>query len=307
MVPPSQKNTIDFDAAKLQRLGFSNRKDQARPVSLAQLRQRLGLQLQTSLDAERILGMFFRELQHLVPVDALGYQHSSSDLRLEMGQQANHSATYRLSHESEYLGELTFRRRQRFSDQELAQLESLLASLLFPLRNALLYRVAIQSALRDPLTNTGNRIAMDQVLQREIELARRNGQPLSLLMLDIDHFKRINDEHGHAAGDEVLKAVATTLKDQLRNIDMVFRYGGEEFLVLLSGTPGDAAVMVGERLREAILELQCVAQGNAIELSISLGCATLKTAESAEALLSRADTALYQAKRNGRNRLAMAG
>ena len=307
MVPPSQKNTIDFDAAKLQRLGFSNRKDQARPVSLAQLRQRLGLQLQTSLDAERILGMFFRELQHLVPVDALGYQHSSSDLRLEMGQQANHSATYRLSHESEYLGELTFRRRQRFSDQELAQLESLLASLLFPLRNALLYRVAIQSALRDPLTNTGNRIAMDQVLQREIELARRNGQPLSLLMLDIDHFKRINDEHGHAAGDEVLKAVATTLKDQLRNIDMVFRYGGEEFLVLLSGTPGDAAVMVGERLREAILELQCVAQGNAIELSISLGCATLKTAESAESLLSRADTALYQAKRNGRNRLAMAG
>lgn len=307
MVPPSQKNTIDFDAAKLQRLGFSHRKDQARPVSLAQLRQRLGLQLQTSLDAERILGMFFRELQHLVPVDAMGYQHSSSDLRLEMGQQANHSATYRLSHESEYLGELTFRRRQRFADPELAQLESLLGSLLFPLRNALLYRVAIQSALRDPLTNTGNRVAMDQVLGREVELARRNGQPLSLLMLDIDYFKRINDEHGHSAGDEALKAVATTLKNQLRNIDMVFRYGGEEFLVLLSGTPREGAALVGERLRQSVMELQCLAQGKPIELSISLGCATLEAGEAIESLLERADKALYSAKGSGRNCMAMAG
>ncbi|OLU34353.1 hypothetical protein BVH03_02775 [Pseudomonas sp. PA15(2017)] len=307
MVPPSQKNTIDFDAAKVQRLGLLPRKEQTRPVSLAQLRQRLGLQLQTSLDAERILATFFRELQHLVPVDSLGYQHSSSDLRLDYGQQANHSATYRLSHENEYLGELTFRRRQRFSDHELAQLESLLASLMYPLRNALLYRVAIQSALRDPLTNTGNRIAMDQVLGREIELARRNGQPLSLLMLDIDHFKSINDEHGHSAGDEVLKAVATTIKDQLRNIDMVFRYGGEEFLVLLSGTPGEGARQVGERLREAVLGLQCVVQGRPVKMSISLGCANLELGESADGLLNRADKALYSAKRSGRNCLAMAG
>ena len=307
MVPPSQKNTIDFDAAKLQRLGFSTRKEQTRPVSLAQLRQRLGLELQTSLDAERILNMFYRELQHLVAVDSLGYQHLSSDLRLDIGQPANHSATYRLSHESEYLGELTFRRRQRFSDQELAQLESLLASLMYPLRNALLYRVAIQSALRDPLTNTGNRVAMDQMLSREIDLARRNCQPLSLLMLDIDHFKGINDEHGHSAGDEVLKAVASTLKDQLRNIDMVFRYGGEEFLVLLSGTPREGAQLVGERLREAVQGLQCVAQGKPVKMSISLGCATLEAGESADSLLQRADKALYSAKRDGRNRLAIAG
>ena len=101
MVPPSQKNTIDFDAVKLQRLSLPVSKESARPVSLAQLRQQLIMQLQTSLDAERILGMFFKELQSLVPVDALGYQHSSSDLRLELGDQANHSATYRLSHESE--------------------------------------------------------------------------------------------------------------------------------------------------------------------------------------------------------------
>ena len=308
MVTPSQTNTIDFDTAKLQRLGYtSKRTSSLRPTSLAQLRQQLSLQLQTSLDPERILQLFFSAVQQLVALDSLAYQLPVSDLRLELGERASHSAGYRLSHEGEYLGELIFRRRLRFADEELAQLESLLASLLFPLRNALLYRNAVQSALRDPLTNTGNRIAMDQILQREVDLARRNLLPLSLLMLDLDHFKQVNDCHGHSAGDEVLKAVATTLKSQLRNVDMVFRYGGEEFLVLLSSTCREAAGMVGERLRHAVLELQCLAQGHAIELSISLGCATLLPGESVDSLLRRADSALYVAKRDGRNRLSMAG
>src|SRR5690606_35984761 len=122
-----------------------------------------------------------------------------------------------------------------------------------------------------------------------------------------DHFKQINDQHGHSVGDEVHKAVATTLKGQLRNVDMVFRYGGEEFLVLLSNTCREAAAQIGERLRYAILELQCLAEGRAIELSISLGCSTLLPGESAESLLRRADNALYVAKRDGRNRLTMAG
>ncbi|MFC5698540.1 GGDEF domain-containing protein [Pseudomonas sp. GCM10022186] len=308
MVPPTLTNTIDFDAAKLQRLGYTGkRQPKLRPISLIELRRHLTLQLQTSLDVERIVSLFFSEVQRLVPLDALAYLHQSSDLRLEYGSRSSHSAGYRLTHEGEYLGELIFRRNQRFDDQELNQLESLLASLLFPLRNALLYRAAIQSALRDPLTDTGNRIAMEQTLQREVDLARRNLQPLSVLMLDIDHFKQINDQYGHSTGDEVLKAVATTLKARLRNVDMVFRFGGEEFLVLLSGTCREAAALVGERLRLGILELQYLVQGHALDLSISLGCATLLPTESVDSLLRRADNALYVAKREGRNRLSMAG
>ncbi|MGL4315391.1 MAG: GGDEF domain-containing protein [Pseudomonas sp.] len=308
MVPKNQSNTIDFDAAKLQRLGYASRAQQAlKPVSLPQLRQQLGLQLQTSLEVDRILGLFYREVQRLVPLGALSYQLAACDLRLELGERASHSAGYRLSHEGEYLGELIFRRNLRFTDEELGQLESLLASLLFPLRNALLYRAALQSALRDPLTDTGNRIAMNQALQREVELARRNLQPLSVLMVDIDHFKQINDLHGHATGDEVLKAMAGALKNSLRNIDMVFRYGGEEFLVLLSNTDREAAQMVGERLRMAVLGLQHRVDNRAIELSISLGCATMLAGESVDSLQRRADNALYVSKREGRNRLSMAG
>ncbi|MWV14251.1 diguanylate cyclase [Pseudomonas sp. R-28-1W-6] len=308
MVPHNQSNTIDFDAAKLQRLGYASRNQQPlKPVSLAQLRQQLGLQLQTSLEVDRILKLFFREVQRLVPLHALSYQLAACDLRLELGERASHSAGYRLSHEGEYLGELVFRRNQRFSEDELGQLESLLASLLFPLRNALLYRAALQTALRDPLTDTGNRIAMNQSLQREIDLARRSLQPLSALMLDIDHFKRINDQYGHITGDEVLKAVAGALKHSLRNIDMVFRYGGEEFMVLLSNTSRESAAMVGERLRMAVLGLQYLVDGHAIDLTVSIGCATLLPGESGDSLQRRADNALYVSKREGRNRLSMAG
>ncbi|UVL00173.1 GGDEF domain-containing protein [Pseudomonas sp. B21-048] len=304
----SQTNAIDFDSAKLQRLGFGQPPPLLeRPAGLAQLRQALGLQLQTSLEPQRILGLFFREIQHLVPLDALSYEHQPSDLRLQFGTRGHHSISYSLSHEGEQLGELGFRRNQRFSEQEQGNLESLLSTLLFPLRNALLYRAATQSALRDPLTDTGNRIAMDQTLHREIEMSRRHSQPLSLLMLDIDHFKQINDTYGHSAGDEVLKAVAALIKNQLRNVDMVFRFGGEEFLILLSNTSREAAAMVGERLRFAAQAQDYVAEGKMIELTVSIGCSTLLPGESAKSLLRRADNALYVAKREGRNRLTMAG
>lgn len=308
MKSPSQTNAIDFDSAKLQRLGFGQQQPSLeRPVSLAKLRQQMSMQLQTSLEPQRILGLFFREVQRLVALDALSYEHKSSDLRLEFGQRGHHSISYSLSHEGEHLGELVFRRNQRFSEQEQGNLESLLATLLYPMRNTLLYRAATQSALRDPLTDTGNRIAMDQTLQREIELSRRHLQPLSLLMLDIDHFKRINDTHGHSAGDDVLKAVAASIKNQLRNVDMVFRFGGEEFLILLSNTSREAAALVGERLRFAAQAEEYIADGRSIELTISLGCSTLLPGESAESLVRRADNALYVAKREGRNRLTMAG
>lgn len=308
MKSPSQTNAIDFDSAKLQRLGFGQQPGLLeRPLSLAQLRQQLGQQLQTSLEPQRILGLFFREIQRLVPLDALNYQHPASDLRLEFGQRGHHSVSYSLSHEGENLGELVFRRNQRFSEHEQGNLESLLSALLFPMRNALLYRAATQSALRDPLTDTGNRIAMDQTLQREIEMSRRHLMPLSLLMLDIDHFKNVNDNFGHSAGDDVLKGVADSIKSQLRNVDMVFRFGGEEFLVLLSNTTREAAAMVGERLRFAVQAQNYKADGNQVELTVSLGCSTLLPGESADSLLRRADSALYVAKREGRNRLAMAG
>lgn len=297
-------NPLDFDAAKIQRLSAAPGPT-ALPMTFPQLRQHMTLTLQSSLEVERILAIFYRDIQRLLPVGVLDYSHSGSGLRLSYGDHGRHSVGYNMTFEGEYLGELTIRRRQRFTDSEQLQIEALLACLLYPLRNALLYRAATQSALRDPLTGTGNRVAMDQAFQREVDMAKRHDMPFSLLMLDIDHFKQVNDNFGHCVGDQVLRNVADIIKAQLRNVDMVFRYGGEEFLILLSNTNGDAAALVGERLRCAVQELSILALGTH-SLSASLGCATLNAAETTDALLHRADTALYVAKRTGRNRLAMA-
>lgn len=298
-------NTIDFDAARLQRLSEPS-PTQHQPLTLPELRQQLSQALQSSLELERILNLYLQNLQRLIPMSGLSYQHDYLNASIKLGQRARHSSQYQLSHNGEGLGQITFERDQRFSEQELTQLEVLLASLLFPLRNALLYRSAVQRALSDPLTGAGNRIAMDQALEREVELSRRSQQPLSLLMLDIDFFKRINDTYGHTVGDQAIKAVANTLKANLRNIDMLFRYGGEEFLVLLNNTSSEAAVQVGERLRQAVQDWRYQEQDITFSLSISLGCATLRPGENAASLQQRADEALYRAKHQGRNRLQLA-
>jgi diguanylate cyclase (GGDEF)-like protein len=305
---PTRSNAIDFDKARLQRLGFAQPQTTvSQPLDFERLRLQLGMQLQTSLEAEKILSMFFHSVQQLIPLNALHYKHRSTDLRLQIGERSRHHASYVMTHEGDEMGELAFQRDRRFSEEELLQLESLLACLLYPLRNALLYRTAMLSALRDPLTGAGNREAMDQSLNRETEIARRQQQPLSVLMLDIDHFKGINDTHGHATGDKVLRAIADAIKDRLRNIDQVFRFGGEEFLIVLSNTGRESAALVGERLRNAALQLTYPVKGNPLALTVSLGCSTLLPGESPDSLLRRADTALYAAKRQGRNRLEMAG
>jgi diguanylate cyclase (GGDEF)-like protein len=308
MRSPIQTNVIDFDLARsLRKTSALGHFSLAAPINVVQLRQHLDQRLQSSLEVERILTLFFKHVQHLIPLDGLTYRHVSSDVQLRLGGHGRHGVTYSLSHEGESLGELGLQRNMMFLEQELADIEALLASLLFPIRNALLYRAATQSALRDPLTGTGNRLAMEQSLNREIDIAAREQRPLSLLMLDIDHFKQVNDTYGHCVGDEVLKAVANTLKTQLRNADQVFRFGGEEFVVVLADTGRDTAAMLGERLRRAAQALSHPSVGRPLELTISLGCSTLLPAESADSLLRRADGALYIAKRGGRNRLTMAG
>jgi diguanylate cyclase (GGDEF)-like protein len=305
---PTRTNAIDFDSAKLQRLGFYAPTHAAHePIDLEKLRQQLGLQLQTSLEAEKILGLFFLCVQRLVALKGMQFIHKDTDLRLELGPRARQHASFDMSLKGEHMGQVLFQRDLRFNDEELGQLESLLACLLHPMRNALLYRAAMLSALRDPLTGAGNRVAMEQTLTRETEIARRQHLPLSVLMLDIDHFKGINDTHGHATGDQVLKAVADGIKSRMRNIDQVFRFGGEEFLIVLSNTGREPAALVGERLRNAALQLTYPVDGRPVEVTVSIGCSTLLPGETADSLVRRADTALYSAKRHGRNRLEMAG
>jgi len=157
---------------------------------------------------------------------------------------------------------------------------------------------------RDALTGLFNRRYLNQRLVEEFERARRYRRPLSLIMTDIDHFKRINDTYGHQFGDQVIRAVAATLTAGLRKVDGAARYGGEEFCCYLPETDGDGAVGVAERLRQRVAQLGLVHESVAVPVTMSFGVAVAQAAMGDhESLLKAADDALYQAKHNGRNQV----
>jgi diguanylate cyclase (GGDEF)-like protein len=162
-------------------------------------------------------------------------------------------------------------------------------------------------AMLDELTGLPNRRAALARLDEELRLARRLGRTLSILMVDVDHFKRINDAHGHPVGDEVLRHVARTLGLSLRSRDHLGRIGGEEFLVVLPDTSVDHTRGIAERMREAIAHTPCPSPSGPIDVTISVGVATADATEELPAMLiERADAALYCAKRLGRNLISMA-
>lgn len=237
----------------------------------------------------------------MIPHQSILYEHPEQNIRLELGTSAKHSCTYQLAAAGQSLGQLTITRKKKFDLQETMLLEHLLCSLVYPLRNALLYKGALTAALRDPLTGVNNRAAMNSAVAREIELARRHNTPLSLIALDIDHFKQINDEYGHTAGDFVLKAIADCISECIRSSDMLFRYGGEEFTILLSSTDKDGALLLAERIRRAIYTSNYSYGSELIPTSASLGVACLNSEDNAQTLFERTDMAMYDAKNTGRN------
>lgn len=157
----------------------------------------------------------------------------------------------------------------------------------------------------DHLTNLFNRRYLAEVLDGEFFRARRNKDYLSLIIFDIDYFKKVNDTFGHQNGDVVLSAVAGLAQRHLRAYDSAARYGGEEFVLVIPGTPLAGAVMAAERLRQSVLDFSFPAPMEDLTVTISLGVATYPSAtvDSVDALFRRADEALYRAKQNGRNRV----
>ena len=193
-------------------------------------------------------------------------------------------------------------------------LQRLSAIITICLENSLNLERLKRTGLTDALTSLNNRRFFDQRIIEEIERSRRNGQPLSCLFIDIDFFKRINDKYGHPIGDKVLQQIAKRLNEHMRRSDVLARFGGEEFAMLLSNTAADTAEETAERLRIAIEENKLLTSDQTdLKLTISVGIATAYPAHSvlnieqqAESLVTTADKALYKAKQQGRNRVCSA-
>lgn len=159
----------------------------------------------------------------------------------------------------------------------------------------------------DELTGLYNRRHFLERLEGRVREAERTSRPLSTIMIDVDHFKRINDEFGHAAGDAVLRVVGSTLATNVRRYDLAARHGGDEFIVYLPNTDLDVARTVAERIRRAIAAGSCdVGGGHIASVTVSLGVASIRGGEDRDSLIKRADEALYEAKVSGRNRTRLA-
>jgi len=289
-------NTIAFPEEKMSRT-------RARRLRTEDLDEMTGLRLhvaqllQSTLDLPQVINFFFESIKREISLGSLSYRHEKLAADIDLGKSGAHSCHYNLISTNDNLGELTFTRSKRFSEKELQLLETLIGWLISPLRNALKYREALQYTLRDPLTGAGNRIALESTLEREMSLAKRHQIPMALLVIDIDHFKKVNDTYGHSAGDCVLKDAVRLVRNACRKTDAVFRYGGEEFVVLLNQTDKDGAEIIAERIRQSIEDMTTTFHDIAINVTISVGIATMEYSDTITSLFERGDRALYMAKK----------
>ena len=262
--------------------------------------------LQSTLELKKLLEIFGAELHKEVAQDGMEYANRRENIQFSFGHTTRHRCSYRLVLLDNDIGELTLYRQQRFDEEQTRIIENAIAALVYPLRNAILYKQAVERALRDPLTGVNNRAALDNALGREIELAKRHDTPLAVLMIDVDNFKRINDTYGHIAGDAVLKRIAESMVESARGSDIIYRYGGEEFVLLLRNTEQSGARLLAERIRKAIESIILRYEKFDIRVTASMGLTTVLQTDNIDSLLKRCDEALYTAKQEGRNRVVLA-
>lgn len=259
--------------------------------------------LSRNLEIEQIVDVFAHEIQSRIPHN--GYHYRASDLGYELtkGEAIGSRANYRLKIQNRQLGEISFYREGKFSNDELCFLEDMLCSLIYPIKNALMYQIALKSAYSDPLTGLSNRAAMEKLLPREIELTNRHGHSMALLVMDLDGFKQINDRCGHDVGDQVLRDVGYVLQSAIRNTDLLYRYGGDEFVGGLAQTDINGALDVSERIRRGVESLSGYGEHDSSNIEMSIGITMIRADDNFNEAFIRADKALYQAKQSGKNRI----
>ena len=288
----------EHELATSHRIAESNRIIQDKLTALSHT-------LQLSLETDKILQLFFKQIKQYFRLSKLLYINTEPNINIMLGSKINtclvNIKTYELYYKQEYLGEINFASKQKLPPGKILELKAYIKLLILPLRNSLLYTKAIKETRKDPLTSTGNRLSLVEDLQYHFNLSARYNSPLSVLFIDIDHFKKINDQFGHITGDKILINLSLILKSLVRKSDMVYRFGGEEFVILLDNTNQNGAMNLGKKLKKYLNTHKV----NDLAVTISVGCATKNNDDTCESMLDRADKALYTAKTAGRNRVVM--
>ena len=292
---------LDFSSTEINTSRSDNTKYYKTKVSQLNKSWQTSALLQTTLDLSSMINMFSLEVANSVDHSGIMYQHKESQTNIITGRETKQKCSFKLVIEKQKLGEITFMSGKPFTQKKRAALEFSLSSLIYPLRNALQYLSVYQSSVTDPLTGINNRNILNSTLKHEVGLYHRYKTPLSLLVIDVDYFKQINDTHGHECGDRVIQTAADTISACLRETDTLVRYGGDEFVVILSNTALDGAYNVCEHIRDTLANVQVEYNNKSISFTSSIGCASLTEKDVGNQLFNRADKALLAAKESGKN------
>ncbi len=264
--------------------------------------------LQIELDIQSIIGRFSKIVQDTIEHTGVQLSTTDSNVVAISGQHGKYQQQVELILHGEAFAVVTLMSRQSLPLWAAASFRYLASYLVHPVKNALLIQSLHQQTLTDPLTGSLNRNALKRDLEHEVARARRYHAPLTVVMLDIDHFKRVNDSYGHSSGDQVLIKVAEQIRGQIRQTDSLYRFGGEEFTLLLRDTTLENAT----RKVESILR-NCSRQRHSeidsrLQVTLSAGLTTWsgEAQDDASSILERADEGLYCSKEYGRNQATIA-
>ncbi|MBS3798677.1 GGDEF domain-containing protein [Pseudoalteromonas sp. BDTF-M6] len=268
-----------------------------RPTSVVNVTA-LTQELQRSLELPTLLDIF---AEHVRPhAYFTGLQlHSCLGVNEMTNSQDNAVANrFDIEVEGEHLGRLVYLSDATFSAALQEQLKKWQQVLAYPLRNALTYNRVLRLATRDPLTGLNNRSDFNMSVEKKLEACRRQHRPFSLMLLDLDYFKQVNDNYGHQVGDQTLQEFATLLRQSVRATDSIFRFGGDEFAILIDDDHYTTNTVIAERIQAAVGNSELM---NRYGVSCSIGFALAQAKDVNISLFERADKALYQAKFSGRN------
>ena len=259
---------------------------------------RLVEKLQTTLDIEELLAIYAEHAERIIKLSGLQFHTSLGAFQLKDSDKQYTPFSFDLDLNGEHLGKLVYFCQYQLSTAIKNKLQSIHQVLVYPLRNALMYQRVLQLATKDSLTGLYNRSQFNDNLVQRIENSRRHHRKFSLMLLDLDNFKQVNDNFGHKAGDDVLIEFSNILKASIRATDSVYRFGGDEFAILIDDPEFVTNKLIAERIMASVKHCDLMAK---YEVTTSIGFTLAENNDCEDNIFARADKGLYKAKAAGRN------
>ena len=264
------------------------------PIAIHSLLEKL----QTTLNLEELLTIYAAHAKQIINFSGLQFQSSLGVAQIADSDNSKPPYSFDLEINNEHLGQLIYFCQYPLTGKIEQKLLGLHSALVYPLRNALMYSRVLKLATKDTLTGLNNRSQFNDILAQKLERSRRHHRPFSLMLLDLDNFKQVNDNYGHKIGDDVLQEFAKVLCSSIRGTDSVFRFGGDEFAVLIDDPEFTTNKVIAQRVMRLVTESNLMKQ---YQVTTSIGYTLASSQDCENNIFARADKGLYKAKAAGRN------